>query len=126
MEPRNYRPFQLWVFGQLFLAFTFLQSHSIFGISRASGLLNGVRVPHDTPVSYLRSSVSLSHHWNWFHKTWRDFFLKYIFMPLGGGWLGLTLVVAFSVALHGFKVRRRSTHPEADPPAPGRTATDWN
>ena len=94
--------------------------------SRASGLLNGVRVPHDTPVSYLRSSVSLSHHWNWFHKTWRDFFLKYIFMPLGGGWLGLTLVVAFSVALHGFKVRRRSIDPPRGRPTPGQTATDWN
>ena len=79
----------------------FLASHTIFGLSRACAQVDGLKVNHDTPVSHFRASTSLSHHWNWFHTTWRDFFLKYIYLPLGGGYLGLLCVVAFSVDLHG-------------------------
>ena len=82
---------------------SFLASHTIFGLSRACAQVDGLMVSHDTPVSHFRASTSLSHHWNWFHTTWRDFFMKYIYLPLGGGYLGLLAVVAFSVKLHGSK-----------------------
>jgi len=89
-------------FAQVFLFFIFLQSHTIFGLSRACAQMDGLSVGHDTPVSHFRSSTSLSHHWNWFHTTWRDFFMKYIYFPLGGGYLGLLAVVVFSVLMHGY------------------------
>jgi hypothetical protein len=91
-------------YSQMFLMFIFLQSHVIFGLSRACAQVDGLKVNHDTPVSHFRSSTSLSHHWNWFHTTWRDFFLKYIYLPLGGGYLGLLAVVTFSVLMHGYSV----------------------
>merc|ERR1712078_300677 len=100
---------------------SFLASHTIFGLSRACAQVDGLMVSHDTPVSHFRASTSLSHHWNWFHTTWRDFFMKYIYLPLGGGYLGLLRAQRhFSRRVHSDTRGRLLTHESSSstPPCP--------
>jgi hypothetical protein len=102
IEPMNLQAVEYFVFGQMFLMFVFLQSHVVFGSCRAIAFLDDVHAPNDTPVSYLRSSISVRHHWNTFHVSWRDFFLRYIFSFSNGGLEGILLVICFSSFMHGF------------------------
>ncbi|MAD20225.1 MAG: hypothetical protein CMJ52_08590, partial [Planctomycetaceae bacterium] len=102
VEPVNLRGSEYFVYGQMFLMFVFLHSHVIFGSSRALALMDGVHAPNDTPVSHLRSSLSVRQHWNSFHVSWRDFFLRYIYSFARGNVEGVLLVLVFSSFIHGF------------------------
>ena len=102
VRPMNLGGPEHFVYGQMFLMFIFLHSHVVFGSCRALALMDGVLAPNDTPVSHLRSSLSVRQHWNNFHVSWRDFFLRYIYSFSNGGLQGLVLVIAFSSFIHGF------------------------
>jgi len=102
VQPMNLQGPEYFVYGQMLLMFIFLNSHVIFGSSRAMAILDGVEAPNDTPVSHLRSSLSVRQHWKKFHVSWRDFFLRYIYSFSNGDFEGLVLVIAFSSFIHGF------------------------
>mmetsp|Transcript_10849 Transcript_10849/g.27842 ORF Transcript_10849/g.27842 Transcript_10849/m.27842 type:complete len:236 (-) Transcript_10849:252-959(-) len=102
VDPMNLKGPEYFVYGQMFLMFIFLQSHVVFGSCRALAAMDGVHAPNDTPVSHLRSSLSVRQHWNNFHVSWRDFFLRYIYSFSSGGIEGIVLVILFSSFIHGF------------------------
>ena len=102
MQPRNLTSYEYFAYQQLFLMFLFLQSHVVFGTSRAMAMLDGIKAPHDTPVSYLRSTASIRTFWNKFHVSWRNFFATYIYHRHKSTALGAMLCFAFASVLHGF------------------------
>ena len=58
-------------------------------------MVDDVDAPNDTPVSYLRSSMTVRGHWNAFHVSWRDWFVRYIFSYTDGDWQGTLQVRAW-------------------------------
>ena len=78
IEPMNLQAVEYFFQYHLFTAALFLQSYIVFDICRAIAFLDDVHAPKDIVISYLRSSVSIHAHWNAFHASWRQFFLRYI------------------------------------------------
>jgi D-alanyl-lipoteichoic acid acyltransferase DltB (MBOAT superfamily) len=85
-----------------FLTATWLTSAAVFAVPRGVAALQRVAAPHDTPLGWTAASVSCRRYWANFHASLFDIFMRYIFLPLGGGNAALLATVAFSTFIHGF------------------------
>jgi hypothetical protein len=85
-----------------FLTATWLTSAIVFAVPRGIAAAARVPAPHDTPLWWTAASVSCRKHWAHFHASLFNVFMRYIFLPLGGGTSALLATVTFSTFIHGF------------------------
>jgi D-alanyl-lipoteichoic acid acyltransferase DltB (MBOAT superfamily) len=98
----TFQPWEWWIYTLCYLATLFVQSHVVFRLPRAVAALDGVAAPDDTPQFFTRSSSSFRNHWLVFHQSLTLFFLRYIYLPGGGGYRCVWATVAFATLIHGF------------------------
>jgi hypothetical protein len=96
------RPWDWAVYAFAFLTATWLTSAIVFAVPRGIAAAARVAAPHDTPLWWTTASVSCRKHWAHFHASLFNVFMRYIFLPLGGGTRALLATVAFSTFIHGF------------------------
>ena len=84
------------------LAAIWLQSVVPWTIARLAAKALGVLTVDEAPVSFIAASVSPRTFWRNFHVSWYRWLVRYVYLPLGGGWWAATAVVLVSTLLHGF------------------------
>ena len=86
----------------LYLSFMYLQAIISYGIPRVISAFDNIQAPDDMPRCFFAASTSFHSHWRSYHASWNKWFLKYIYLPLGGGYSALWAVCTWSFLLHTF------------------------
>ena len=80
----------------------YLQAIISYGIPRVISAFDNIQAPDDMPRCFFAASTSFHSHWRSYHASWNKWFLKYIYLPLGGGYSALWAVCTWSFLLHTF------------------------
>ena len=85
-----------------YLSFMYVQGVITYGIPRILAAMDGINAPNDMPRCFFTASTSFRSHWRCYHASWNKWFLQYIYLPLGGGYVALWCVCIWSFLLHPF------------------------
>lgn len=85
-----------------YLSFMYMQGIITYGVPRVVAGFNEILAPNDMPRCFFAASTSFSSHWRGYHASWNKWFLKYIYLPRGGGYQAMWCVCYWSFLLHSF------------------------
>ncbi|CAD7702117.1 unnamed protein product, partial [Ostreobium quekettii] len=90
-----------WVFAHALTWMAFLESALPWSLSRICAMAQGLQPVDDAPEFVTAVTVSCRRFMRSFHVSWSQWLRQYVYVPLGGGGVGLAGSLAASLALHG-------------------------
>eukprot|EP00947_MAST-08B_sp_MAST-8B-sp1_P003973 g3973.t1 len=95
------RPWEWFFYGGAHMTFMYVSNSAFYRLAHTMALADGVEAPEDMPADLMAATASFRVLWASYHRSWHEFFMRYIFFPVGGGYRGIVVTVGFSLVLHG-------------------------
>ena len=95
------RPWEWFFYGGAHMTFMYVSNSAFYRLAHTMALADGVQAPEEMPADLMAATASFRVLWASYHRSWHEFFMRYIFFPVGGGYRGIVVTVGFSLVLHG-------------------------